>query len=120
MNFRWLSILILAGIFFFTSCEKKDETPPSITISSPADNTTLKKGTEFTVAGVVTDDTQLKQINIGTGFSITTFNSPKRHEFSEKFSIPATQQTGNVSLEITATDAAGNKASKIIPLIITD
>ena len=120
MKYTKFLLMLSMGLLFLTSCEKKDETSPSITINSPADNTAIKKGSEFTLSGVVTDDTQLKEINLGGSFTINAFNSPKRHEFSEKFTISDTQPTGNVTLEVTATDAAGNKASKVIPLVITD
>lgn len=111
-------VMSLLFISTFISCEKKDETPPVIMLTSPADNTVLAKGATFLVRGTVTDDTKLKEIKIGTSFSITTFNSPKRHELAETFTIAENQASGTVKLDITATDDAGNASVKSVNLII--
>jgi hypothetical protein len=118
MKSIFFALFAFLTVAVMTSCDKKDENPPIITITSPADNTILAKGASFTVKGTVTDDTKLKEIKIGNSFSITTFNSPKRHELDETFTISANQEAGNVKLDVTATDDAGNSSVKSINLII--
>jgi len=118
-SFRFLLILSVVTVLSI-SCSKdeKDETPPVIAISSPTEGMVLNRGSEFNLRATITDNKQLKEINVGNALKITTFNSPTSHEVNEIFIISADQVLGNIKLEITATDAAGNSAVKSVNLKI--
>lgn len=113
MKFNLLFIAVVFSLVFI-SCDKDDTTGPVITITSPAEGSTLEKGKAIPVNGTVTDDTELAEIDLGGGSKITTFDSPTKHTLANvTFTIPATATTGSQgSITITAKDKAGNVSTK--------
>ncbi len=98
---------------FFTSCTK-DDTPPTITISSPLEGATLDKGQTYPIVGIVTDDTELKEID-AAGVKITTFDSKTSHVLANlSLPIPPTATVGDASFTVTATDVEGNIGTKVV------
>ncbi|MBK9255283.1 MAG: hypothetical protein IPM42_07345 [Saprospiraceae bacterium] len=113
LKFKFILFISFPVLFIMvTSCSKKDETPPVITITAPIEGSVIKLDSAWVLKGVVTDDTKLKEIRIGNDFSITTFNSATRHELNENFNFTSNQQPGNIKIDITATDEAGNSSVK--------
>lgn len=116
-----MKLLSIVALLAFTalSCSKdEDTTPPVITITSPAEGAILQKGHTYPVAGTVTDDTELKEINAG-GVIITTFDSATKHVLANiNLPIDANAAPGNYSSTFTATDKAGNKQTKVVNYIV--
>ncbi len=107
------SVLILT-LFTIVSCSKddKDTTPPVITITSPAEGSTLEKGKSYPIVGTVTDDTELAEIEAG-GVKITTFDPKNSYTFSNlNLPIPAETTLTDAKFTITAKDKAGNVTTK--------
>ena len=97
----------------FLSCSK-DDTAPVITITSPAEGSTLIKGQTYPVQGTVTDDTELAEINVG-GVKITAFDSRTKHTIANvNLPIPASTTETAGSFTVTATDKEGNTATKTV------
>lgn len=117
-NWTFLVVVFAMVTIFACSKEDKDTTPPVITITSPADGSTLEKGKSYPVIGTITDNTELAEIDAG-GFKITSFDTKNSYSFANvSLPIPAdTKETGGV-LKITAKDKAGNVATKTISFSI--
>jgi Bacterial Ig domain len=113
MKLNLFSILMAFSLAFI-SCSKDDTTGPVITITSPAEGSSLEKGKSHTVTGTVTDDTELAEIDLGGGSKITAFDSPTKHTLANvTFTIPATATSGSQGgITITAKDKAGNVSTK--------
>ena len=110
---RLALILLVIPALMFTSCSK-DDTAPVITITAPAEGSTLMKGQSYPVQGTVTDDTELAEINVG-GVKITTFDSATKHTIANvNLPIPATTTETAGSFTVTATDKEGNTATKTV------
>jgi len=110
---KFLSFAMLLSIIAI-SCSKDDTTPPVITILTPVEGATLIRGTSYPVTGTVTDDEALATID-AAGQKITTFDSPTNHAFKNlNIKIDSTQAPGNYNISISATDKAGNTATKIV------
>jgi hypothetical protein len=99
--------------FVLVSCNK-DDVGPVITITSPAEGSTLEKGKTYPVTGTITDDGELASIKSGS-VVITTFDSPTSHTLKDiTLTIPTTTTFTDGSLEIVATDKAGNETVKTV------
>ncbi len=107
------ALLLILPVLLFTACSK-DDTAPVITITSPAEGSTLLKGQSYPVQGTVTDDTELAEINVG-GVKITTFDSATKYTIANvNLPIPATTTETAGSFTVTATDKEGNTATKTV------
>jgi len=88
-----------------------DRTAPALTISSPADNS--KTAEAFaTVAGTV-DETAPVRIRLGESTQSASMNGTA-------FSAPVTLNPGINTIEVTATDLAGNKSSQKRSVLFDD
>lgn len=112
-SLKMVSLFMLVT-FIAVSCSKDDTTAPVINITSPVNGQIVKQNTNFNVSGTITDDTELKEI-IVAGNSITAFTSKTSHTVNISLNVGNTP-VGDVNIEISATDKAGNKASKTITL----
>jgi len=111
-NFKFLTLLFAMALMA-VSCSK-DDTPPAITITSPAEGATLERGKSYPLTGTVTDDTELVEIS-GSGFKITTFDSKTSHVLTGiTIPIPADAPVGNANITINATDKEGNVGTKTV------
>lgn len=106
-------LMLVLPLLVLSSCSK-DDTPPSITITSPSDGSTLKKGQTYPVQGTVTDDNELAEVNIG-GVKVTTFDSKTKLTIANvNLPIPAATTETAGSFTVTATDKEGNTATKTV------
>lgn len=112
-------LFVLFGfVLVMGSCSKDDTTGPVITITSPAEGSTLERGKTYPVTGTVTDDEELAEIEAG-GIKITTFDSKTSHVLANiNLPIPTTATVGTGSLTVNATDKAGNKSTKVVTFTI--
>jgi len=111
-NIKFLSLLL--SISFITVSCNKDNDPPVITITSPAEGAILLRGQTYPLTGNVTDDTELAEID-AAGVKITTFDSKTSHVFTNfTLPIPSNAAVGNGTVTITATDKEGNKGTKTV------
>jgi hypothetical protein len=107
--------IALSGVLImaFIACGKEN-IGPTITISSPAEGSTLAKGKQNTIEGKVTDDTGLSEINVGN-LKITSFDSPTSHSLNNIiFTIPDTTKSTQGSLIFSAKDVDGLTSSKTV------
>lgn len=112
--FRFLPFVLL-GLVFVACGKDEDTTAPVITVTSPAEGATLERGKTYPLQGTVTDDTGLASIELGTSLKITTFDTPTKHTFANiNLTIGANDPVGNSVISISATDTAGNKATKTV------
>jgi hypothetical protein len=106
-------LLLVLPVLVFSSCSK-DDTPPVITITSPAEGSTLLKGQTYPVQGTITDDEELSQVNIG-GVNVTTFDSKTKWTIANvTLPISASETSSFGSFTVTATDKEGNTATKTV------
>ncbi len=87
------------------SIEIKDTTPPTITINSPEDNSIVNTDT-IHIKGTVKDDVSVSKLTV----------QDKEVSFDKdgQFDAEVTLKEGKNTITITATDKAGNKATKTI------
>lgn len=100
---------------FSVLSEKPDRTPPSITIQKPLlkeSETTKIYASEISIAGVVTDENDIKEITVA-GESIELLNTTDSNGMkSKKFSaVPKLNTVGTNDIHISATDSRGNTAT---------
>ena len=90
------------------SIEIKDTTPPTITINSPEDNAVVNTDT-IHIKGTVKDDVSVAKLTI----------QDKEVSFYKdgQFDAEVTLKEGKNTITITATDGAGNKATKTITVV---
>jgi hypothetical protein len=121
MKLNFFLILIVFSIAFI-SCSKEDTSGPVITITSPAEGSSLVKGKTYEVMGFITDDTELAEIDLGNNNKITTFDSPTKHTLvNVTFKIPASTVMGSQwVIIISATDKFGNITTKRVSYNIID
>lgn len=113
-TFKFFGFITLMALTAFSCSKDEDTTPPVITITSPAEGAILVKGQTYPVTGIITDDTELKEINAG-GVIITTFDSATKHVLANiTLPIAANAAPGNYNSTFTATDKAGNKQTKVV------
>ena len=91
------------------SIEIKDTTPPTITITSPEDNSIVNTDT-IHIKGTVKDDVSVSKLTI----------QDKEVSFDKdgQFDAEVTLKQGKNTITITATDKAGNKATKTITVTL--
>jgi hypothetical protein len=110
-------LLITPGLLAIAACSgggdssvpPADTTPPSITVTSHTDNQEIIGDRTITLQGTVSDDTQSVSI-LQNGASATTKLS------GNTFSADITLADRNNTLEISATDAANNRANVVVNL----
>lgn len=109
----YFSMIILIS-FVAASCSKGDTTGPIITITSPVEGSTLEKGKSHPFEGMVTDDTELAEID-ASGLKITVFDSKTSHVFKNiTFPIDSNETNTNGSITVTAKDKEGNSSTKTV------
>ncbi|WP_235297344.1 Ig-like domain-containing protein [Portibacter marinus] len=117
---KYLTILVLSGLFLI-SCGDREN--PEIRFVTPANNTQVAAGEQISVQVEVTDNDALDRIVIGGENSgipaITTFEAPDRHtEIFNVFTPTEAPSGAEISVNVQATDAAGNTAADDLILII--
>lgn len=113
-----IMLVLLVGSMAISSCSKDDTTAPVITITAPAEGAILDKGINYPLVGTVTDNEELAEIDAG-GVKITTFDSKTSHVIANvSLNIATTEASGPRTITVTATDKAGNKATKVVNFTI--
>lgn len=123
-----LKFLILASVaaalsLSLVACEDDEEDvdmmAPVVAINSPADNAIVIVGEDLTVNATITDNVGLASISMalkdGSGNAIieqeeTVFTDPVTYVLEETVTVPGITPPGTYTLEVNATDAAGNQA----------
>ncbi len=116
---------LATAILVFSSCRKGDETPPSITVDTPGNMTSIAYGDVITVSGVASDEEALKAIKIellydnlaATDFSFEITVNNDNYEFTKSFELDDRHlPTATYLLKVSAIDKAGNRDSEFIEL----
>ena len=123
MNKLILFACVLTMGLFFNSCKDDgDETAPVVTISEPAANSSYASGDTIMLRGTVTDDEELKTINIssdlGLDIPITTFDSPTSHVIGYNIEVNPATPAGAYTLTITGIDASANEGSESVSITV--
>jgi hypothetical protein len=106
-------LFLLSFSIMFVACSK-DDTAPTITITSPVEGSTLMKGKTYPIEGTVTDDTELASIKVAS-IDIPSFDSKTSHSIKNiTLPISATETATNGQIQVTATDKEGNSTTKTV------
>src|SRR3989441_5778381 len=90
-----------------------DTTPPTITITSPANNTQISS-TIVTVSGTATDNVAVAKVEVSTdGVTWTTASG------TTAWNADVTLRVGSNTIYARATDASGNQATTRITIVVT-
>jgi hypothetical protein len=125
-----LMLILTASISTFSSCRKKDDVRPEITLESPVINQTFVRGREIEVKATFTDNKELSEykIDIHDNFDSHSHDktqsvpwaeiiigelSGKKEEINFKVKIPENTETGPYHFDIKCLDAAGNESRYI-------
>ncbi len=118
---RFLLSFILASGIIVAGCGTQkvelpvDETAPSITISSPADNAVIQEN-KVTVRGTVSDDgSGVKSVTLSGGGKSATATPDANGNFSAELTDLA---EGTINIVAQATDEQGNSASAGVKVLI--
>jgi len=114
-NFR-LSIFIVIGLLIFNSCEdRKDTTPPEVTITSPQDGSTVNE--IVTITCMATDNKGVKKVVLwvdGKSTGVTDKSEPYSLDWNT-----TTYEDGDHTIIVRSIDESGNKTdSELITLIV--
>jgi Big-like domain-containing protein len=123
MNKLILFACVLSVGVFFNSCKDEgDVTDPVVTITEPAANSSYAPGDTIMLRATVTDDEELKTINVssdlGLDIPITTFDSPTSHVIGYNIEVNAATPTGAYTLTITGIDASANEGAESVSVTI--
>ena len=123
MNKLILFACVLTMGLFFNSCKDEgDVTDPVVTISEPAANSSYAIGDTIRLRGTVTDDEELKTINIssdlGIDIPITTFDSPTSHAIGYNIIVVSGTPADAYTLTITGIDASANEGSGSVSVTV--
>lgn len=130
MKAKFLGLTLIA-VSTLLSCKKddSDKTGPTITVSSPQNETSFEPGAQVTIIGTVNDNEALSQVEIDV-HSAADGHSHKRgasnefdYEWQKKisgtayalnhtFTIPDSADTGAYHIIVRALDQAGNATSR--------
>ncbi|WP_266205531.1 DUF4625 domain-containing protein [Pontibacter kalidii] len=129
---NWLFLMVLS--FAFVACDDDDEdvdldvTAPTITISSPSENTMFAPGNVVALRANVTDDQGLENIRVWvtnpTGNTseiedddITDFlNDNRQKDLELDITLPADAPEGDYMITVEATDEQGNEAEESVTI----
>ena len=90
-----------------------DATPPTVTITSPANNTEVSS-TTVTVSGTAADNVAVAKVEVSTdGVTWTTASG------TTAWSAEVTLHVGSNTIYVRATDASGNQATTRITVVVT-
>ncbi|CAG5080862.1 DUF4625 domain-containing protein [Parvicella tangerina] len=118
-------VLIIALGVLFSSCRNGDETPPTITVDSPANMSTVAFGDVITVSGRATDEEALKSVKIellydnlaATDFSFEIIVNNDAYDFTKSFQLDDRHlPSATYLLKVSAIDKAGNRDAQFIEL----
>jgi len=129
--------VFLLSLFVLASCgsddpEPSDETKPVINVTAPAANAEFTVGTDIMLSGTFTDDKELKGVTFTLASTETGAWTPAAHQVALTgvtetltdevlfVTIPVDAVTGDYTLTVTLTDAAGNTANKNIAIEIEE
>ena len=111
--------LLLCGLFLVSCGDRED---PQIRFVTPAQNTEVVAGEQFSVQVEVTDNEAISTINVGgdvSGLPITDFDDLMKHSFIFNVTTQAdTPSDTELTIRVDATDADGNKGSEDLVIII--
>jgi hypothetical protein len=121
MKLKKLSLYaLLATSLVMASCDDDDDvtvdtTAPTVSVSGPVAGAAVMPGDMITVAGTVTDNDGLKQVNIAmntadgtTAAEAMATVTGTTASFSEMITVPAAAMPGAYNIVVTAMDITGN------------
>lgn len=119
---KFLSYLLLMGLFFTSCGDDGDTTPPVVTIQEPADGTVYSAADIIPLRATVTDETKLVSINLssnlGLNETINTFDSETEHSLGVNITLNTTTSAGTYEIKVSATDDSGNVGNDVIDITI--
>ncbi len=119
---KFLSYILLFGLFL-TSCGKDgDTTAPKVTISSPSNGASFTVTDLIELRATITDETKLVSINISSSLgldnTITTLDTDISHDLGANISLDSLTTAGTYEIKVSGTDADGNVGDDTVEVII--
>lgn len=118
MKIKFLTLIFIS--LFLVSCGDRED--PQIRFITPAQNTVVVAGDQFSVQVEVTDNEAISKINVGGDVSdlpITDFDDLMKHSFI--FNVTTQEDTpsgAELTITVTAEDVDGNSASEDLVVVI--
>lgn len=119
MKSKILSLLILGLVIVLSSCGG-DDNDPVVTISSPADDTSVAAGTTLEISGTATDDMEVTSLRVSSATSALELDGEiDLSSVTDKTSFPwraainldPMLSAGEYEIDVIATDNDGNQGS---------
>lgn len=118
MKVRFIALVLVS--LFLVSCGDRED--PQIRFITPAQNSVVVAGEQFSVQVEVTDNEAISSINVGGDVSdlpITDFDDLMKHSFIFNVTTQADTPSGaELTITVTAEDADGNSASEDLVVVI--
>lgn len=118
MNSKILSLFILGLVLILSSCGDGDG--PVVSITSPADGTTVSVGSSLEISGTVTDDVEVTSLKVESATSalqlsgnidLSTVVDKTSFPFRAAINIDTMLVAGEYDIDVIATDNDGNEGS---------
>jgi len=119
MNFKNLSLLILAFGLIMTSCGDS-EGDPTVTITGPAAGANFGAGDAITMLGTATDDVEVSTLrfesatsalSLSDALDLSGVTDKSNFSWQATINLDAALAAGEYQIDVVATDADGNQGS---------